>query len=127
MSLLAHHVPGRIRVKVPALKKNDAAAKEVPHILRGLDGVTAVEASALTGSIVVHYDKDLIDSDAILGALRQQGYLDAMTVSGAAGPDEKAVFPAASGVGEALGKALFGVLVEKAIERSALALVAALI
>jgi Heavy metal associated domain 2 len=127
MSLLAHHVPGRIRVKVPTLKKNDAAAKEVRHMLQGLDGVTAVETSALTGSIVVHYGKDLRDSDSILSTLRQQGYLDAVTAPATGGPDEKAVFPAVSAVGEAFGKALFGALVEKVIERSALALVAALI
>lgn len=53
-----HHVPGRIRIRLPFLKKNAETLAEVRRFLEGLEGVTSVQENVLTGSLLLHYDCD---------------------------------------------------------------------
>lgn len=52
-----HHVPGRLRVRMPGVKRNPPAARAVERALMTAQaGVTKVRANPLTGSVTVHYD-----------------------------------------------------------------------
>jgi hypothetical protein len=54
---VAHHVRGRIRVKLPTARGNLAVLRQVADSLASRDGVQSVECNVQTGSIVVHYDQ----------------------------------------------------------------------
>jgi len=53
-----HAIPGRIRVKVGALKDNAALARELQERLAGEPGVRRAEANPTTGSLLVLYDSE---------------------------------------------------------------------
>jgi hypothetical protein len=59
---VAHHVRGRIRVKLPSVRGNVAVLRQVADSLASRDGVHSVECNVQTGSIVVHYDHTHQDS-----------------------------------------------------------------
>jgi copper chaperone CopZ len=68
-----HCVPGRMRVKIPALKHQPDRGEEVKRVLRGMDGVSAVAFTPLTGSVVVLFDQDRIGPEQISGCLKDGG------------------------------------------------------
>jgi copper chaperone CopZ len=123
MAHYIHHVPGRLRVRTPAVKRNPAGAAALREAIETLAGVTRAEVNPLTGSVTVHYDKTVTSSQQILARLEQHGHYDPQRALGA----DDYLQRAASRAGDALGRALFGMAVEKAVERSAVALVAALL
>lgn len=55
MTIYVHYVPGRLRIKTPALKRAPAAAAAGQARLAALPGVTAVEVNPLTGSALIHF------------------------------------------------------------------------
>jgi hypothetical protein len=52
---IAHHVPGRMRIRVHGGKRNLHILDHVRKSLVEADGVTRIEANRDTGSLVVHY------------------------------------------------------------------------
>lgn len=52
---IAHHVPGRMRIRVDGGKQNPHILDHVRQSLVEADGVTRIEANRDTGSLVVHY------------------------------------------------------------------------
>jgi copper chaperone CopZ len=118
-----HHVPGRLRIRTPLLKRDENQAQVAEQYLQLIEGVTAVRANALTGSIVVNYQKDVVSADAILAALERRGYYQ----PGVAQHADHQVHDFAARAGDVVGKAVFGFVVEKAVERSALVLIGALL
>lgn len=71
-----HEIPGRIRVKIPAMKRNPALAEEVCAFSLGIHGVTSAVPNTLTGSLIVLYDPERTSSDEILEALDRHKYFD---------------------------------------------------
>jgi Heavy metal associated domain 2 len=67
---VVHHIPGRMRLKVPRAKGNPAALKEVCEFVSGLPGVSSVEVNAQTGSVLIHYDHN--QSPEFHGELRRR-------------------------------------------------------
>jgi copper chaperone CopZ len=118
-----HHVPGRLRIRTPKLKRDDGRARDAEQLLQSIDGVSSVRANTMTGSITLMYERDTVNSETILRALEQHGYYDPETVRYADGQ----LHDMATRTGNTLGKALFGLVVEKAFERSAVALIGALL
>lgn len=55
---VVHHVPGRVRLKVPHVKGSRSLSKRIEDIAGAVPGVHSVEASPITGSVVVRYDKN---------------------------------------------------------------------
>jgi hypothetical protein len=51
-----HAIPGRIRLRLHKLLGNDALAEELPALLAAVPGVTAVEASTATGSLLITFN-----------------------------------------------------------------------
>jgi copper chaperone CopZ len=123
MAHYIHHVPGRLRVQTPLLKRDESRAQAAGQCLQTIDGVTAVRVSALTGSITVNYKKEVVNSDTILRTLEQRGYYRPDSVRSADGQ----LHDLATRAGSVAGKALFGFVVEKAVETSAMVLIGALL
>ena len=60
---------GRARLRVQGLRGDEARAIELSARLRALDGVTAVEAKALTGTLLVRFDARRVTRPQIQAAL----------------------------------------------------------
>lgn len=56
MTCDVHHVPGRIRFKVPGLRNDSDQLQALSHALRAHEGVERVEIRAASSSLIVHYD-----------------------------------------------------------------------
>ena len=123
MAHYVHHVPGRLRVRTPALKRNAQRAQDAEQYIKAIYGVTAAEANTVTGSIVIHYRRDILSADALLNALALRGYYHAETAQHA----DHQIQDMATRAGDAVGKMVFGLVVEKALERSAMMLIGALL
>jgi copper chaperone CopZ len=81
---LRHAIPGRIRLRIPAIKGEPGLSREVQRQLSALPVIRRVEVNPVTGSVLVLYDP--ADSAAIaqLGRMMIPGLdLDAMP-----GPDD---------------------------------------
>src|SRR5690349_11372720 len=80
MACYVHHVPGRLRIKTLALKRNEPRARQIKCYLEEMRGVIDAEINILTGSIVIKYDACLISSGTILASLSGQGYIHSTDV-----------------------------------------------
>lgn len=110
MAYQIHHVPGRLRIRIPALYQSSMHATAVIGLLAALPGVESVAANPLSRSAVVHYSPLRIHSSQIMAALRDHGYGEA--------PREPEVIRPAGRLKEKLTEAALMFVLEKAIERS---------
>jgi hypothetical protein len=118
MNYLLHELPGRLRIKIPMLKRNEVAARKLQNFLEEVAGISSTFVNALTGSIVIKFDPNVISSREIVSILTQEGYIDlAKIISGK--PHNADGF---SKIGAMASKALLGLAVEKTFEGSALSL-----
>jgi hypothetical protein len=53
---VVHHIPGRMRVKLPRLKGRAAALDKIKQSISNMAGVTSVDTNSTTGSVLVNYD-----------------------------------------------------------------------
>lgn len=134
MSSYVHHIPGRLRFRTAALKKNPRAAEEVVGRLTALPGVRSAEVNPLTGSVTVLYDRVSEASDALLPTLQKIAGLEYReTPKGR--PVRRDVNPSSrsasrmpeKNVAATLVRTLALFAIEKAVERSVLLLVAKLL
>ena len=123
MSYYVHDVPGRLRVKNPFMKGNETLARELEELLKTLGGVRSVSTNPLTGSIVVNYDPESLDSKAILATLQQNGHFHPALVM----DTDQYVQEKVSQTGRFVGKALLGLFIEKAFEGTPLALLSVML
>jgi hypothetical protein len=124
MSHYVHHVPGRLRVKCALIKRNEARAAAVRELLVAVRGVVACEVKAITGSVVARYDPALVNAPALVELLEAEGFISgpARRIDDSAAPHSKV----ASVTGR-VAKAVGGVLLEKLVEHSAVALIGAIL
>src|SRR5437879_5091518 len=54
-----HHIPGRMRVKLPHAKGDHATLQRIKEAISPMPGVNEVIINPVTGSVVVHYDPDI--------------------------------------------------------------------
>lgn len=120
MAYYVHHVPGRLRIKTATLKKNSSRARQLKLCLEEMHGVLEVNVSIITGSMVIKYDAGAVSSTAIMTDLHGQGYI--LDVAHTSNHVSYEVHPMQKVTDTFVQK-----LVEAALERSATALVAALI
>ena len=64
-------VDGRVRLRHPALK-DKATAELVCTVVGGVEGITAVQANPLTGSLLIYYDAEKLTREQLL-ELAEQG------------------------------------------------------
>lgn len=120
-----HHVPGRLRLRSPLIKGDPGRAKAACATVTALPGVRAAKASTVTGSLTILYDPALTGAATVAEALHAGGHLpECPQVSAEIRIDLDA---AASMLGEKVGQAALSFAIEKVMERSALAVFAALI
>ncbi len=122
MEYYVHHVPGRLRVRIPAIRKNPKSAADIECLL-GITGVGDIQVNHLTGSVVVTFDTTVISHDHLLELLKEKGYYDNSRVVTC---DDK-IQRASSIAAAKFGRAMFGYAVGKALEASGFSLLAALI
>ena len=68
-----HSLDGRLRVKVAEVKGDPDHARHVETCLRQRPEVTRAEANPVTGNVLVVYESEEMDQEAVLDALRGMG------------------------------------------------------
>jgi cation transport ATPase len=53
-----HHIPGRLRIRLPKSRRSPRLYRELQDFVQGLGGVRHVEINPTTGSILVHYEPE---------------------------------------------------------------------
>jgi hypothetical protein len=124
MSHYIHHTPGRLRIKAQQFKRNERQASAVRLALEQAPGITAADINTLTGSVVINYDRHATNVDQIWNHLRLHGLIDAKLALEHAGD---AVAQSVHKAATAAGKFAAGFVLEKVLERSAVALFAAVL
>jgi len=121
-----HHIPGRLRVRSAAIRRNEFRAEALKALLKSAEGVNSAEVNTLTGSIVVRYDPALTSGQSVADMLRDRGYLTSSTLGDTSAPArDLAAF--GGEIGGLVAKKVATYAIETAVERSMFALVAALL
>lgn len=139
MAYCVHHVPGRVRFKVPQLQRDPASAGDIEKKVLALDGVIHVEVNERAWSMVVHYDTGANPLDDIIEQIEASGPVNGARDHGVASPS---IIPPRAGhangqygngtpemsrfVGQAIGQAIFATLVQRTLDRSLLSLLTGL-
>lgn len=123
MGYYIHNTPGRLRLKIPQMKRNITLADEISLMLREKRGVQSVEINTLTGSLKVNFNDSIISSNSLLNLLSQEGHID-LTKLVSSKNHMDSLF---SGAGQVASKALLSLAIDKAFEGSSLSLLAAFI
>lgn len=58
---ISHYVPGRVRVRIVELKRNESLAQKIRTYASGMELVDNIEVNTLTGSVLVEYDPEKKD------------------------------------------------------------------
>lgn len=118
-----HHVPGRLRVRVPRIKGAMAEARAVEARLSAIKGVSGVESRELTGSVVIYYDPQTVDLQSLLLGLGNTAIPITEGANGARALGSK--LP--QKIARKAASAIFWHLLEMAVERTIPLLAAALL
>jgi hypothetical protein len=70
-----HAIDGRVRVKVPEVKRSTTRARQIEGMFRGVEGIHEVRANPITGNVLFLHDPERIAARQILGALIAAGYM----------------------------------------------------
>lgn len=133
METYVHHLPGRLRVRLQRAK-NPVVAGSLRELLRTMPGVSSVCVNATTGSVLIHYRVAETDASALLHVMRTRN-LPAMPVNAMVLTTPQARVrprmqhpPArlAVRVRRRIARAAFDYVVERAFERAAILLLAAI-
>jgi copper chaperone CopZ len=123
LTYYVHNVPGRLRVRIPAVKNNPGKGLDVRTVLRKVDGIESISINTMTGSVVIKYDSRSLDSQQILKALEDCNYFD----EARAVTNDQYIEGAVSKAGQALGKAVLSWALGKAFDASGLSFLAVFI
>lgn len=116
MSGYLHHVPGRLRIKTPRIRRNEAEAARLRTLLENIDGIVSHEINTLTGSVLIRYSTGEVQ--AILDALAKHGYFSAAHPGPAPASTESATPKTCEPLGSRVAKMALGIALEKAVETS---------
>ncbi len=108
-----HHIPGRIRVRSAAVKRNPARALAVARWLESLNGVETVNVNPLTGGILLYYNAGVADGEKLIAEMRRRNWIGAR--------------PRRPSLERAVAKVVLKYALEAAVERSLFALAAAVL
>lgn len=113
---IAHHLPGRLRLRSRSVGGDARASDEARRHLGQIAGVTSITANPHTGSLLLHYDPDRLTPGKLIEVLETRGYL----------PAAAAEEGAESGWTGLLASAVTNWMIEALAGRLALALIGAL-
>jgi hypothetical protein len=128
-----HEIPGRLRVRCPPLRKDVEKTTAIRETLELAAGVSSVAVNSTTGSFTVYYDQNRTTTATLLSVLEQHGCR--LDIAPVREPSFRVRSrPIAIVGGRALSphapqvaRVVAAFVVEKAIERSLLALIAAVL
>ena len=123
MDYYLHEVPGRLRIKIPALRRNTQLAREIQTVLGSFSGIRSTSVNTLTGSITVHYDPALVYPGAVLTFLSREEYIGATRVVSSRQPTDTALSKAS----RVAAKALVGLAMDRLLAGSPLSILTAFI
>lgn len=122
MKCYVHNTPGRLRVRLPQLRGDAKKLEEIKTALNIL-GTEKIKTNTLTGSIVVHYDPDMVTNRHLLDLLQKRGHYDQdQTINLDAHLKE-----ASSQAARKVSRAMFGWAMGKVLEANGLGLIAVFI
>jgi hypothetical protein len=119
MGYYHHDIPGRLRIRMPSLKKNPKNVRDLKALTRGLPGINSISLNTITGSVVFLYNPEVISSHAIVSLLTREGFLDSVTLLQAGQDSRRAL----EQIGAGATKALVGLVLNRALEGSPLSMV----
>ena len=129
-----HEVPGRLRVRCRALRKNLDGIAAVKRMLESASGVTSVTVNAVTGSFTIYYQSAKTSPAALLDGFNQYRLANSeLQTSDRLGWPSDAPASIAGHVSmppprtRSIAKVVVGLVLEKAIERSLVVLVGTVI
>lgn len=70
-----HVLEGRIRIKIPEVKRSRVHARRVEILLKNLDGIDHVEANHVTGNVLILFDSEVLSTFGIFDYLKRHRYL----------------------------------------------------
>lgn len=73
---LVHHHPGRLRLRASVFQAETEALSRVRACLDAITGISEVQHSARTGSLLIHYEPGLVEPDEIVAAVAKAADLD---------------------------------------------------
>ena len=74
MDYYMHLLPGRIRIRTSALRKNESGVFSVGSFLKTLEGITSVKINHVIGSVLIDYNRNIVSSQMIINQLARNGY-----------------------------------------------------
>jgi hypothetical protein len=114
MLLDFHHVPGRLRVALGGLKRNAQAAAPLRQALLAVPGVKSAAITMATGSVIIHYERDLLGLEDFWAILRSHGHLcDVREARSAVWIDP--THPVAVAVADALGREIVSMMLHRCL------------
>jgi copper chaperone CopZ len=122
MGYYLHEIPGRLRVRIPNLKRNPQNARDIQVLLKNLPGVKSIYTNTVTGSIIVYYDPQLVNTAAIVNVLAREGYIDLAKVLFNKERKDNTM----DVVAQAASKAILGFVLDRALQGTPLSVVTAL-
>jgi hypothetical protein len=121
MAYYLHHVPGRIRVKIPHIKHRPCKADRVREMLQEQSGAYRINVSLSTGSVVVYYNPETTTAEQILNLLKHNGFFEETLSCNTSGEIDRV----SSRACEVFGKAIFGWTVGQILNANGLSFLAA--
>ena len=76
-----HDTPGRLRVRITAVRGNPPLGNQIEELLINTWGITGVSVRLTTGSVVIKYDPQILDANRILNFLAEHGYIEMTNLS----------------------------------------------
>lgn len=122
MEYYIHHVPGRLRVRIPEIRRNPKTVGVVQSLL-DIYGVDDIKVNHLTGSIIVKFDPQITSAEKLLKLLNENELFDSTRAITCDQKIQRVSDRAAS----KFSRAVFGYAVGKALEARGLSLLAAFI
>jgi len=125
--LYIHHVPGRLRLQTTQLKGNRLAAEAARDAAIGIPGVLEARVSAVTGSLIVSYNQQELTAAVLWQSLCDRGLASGPLTIGEGAVTRAQIDPLAGPAAQSFVELVAGIILNRLLERSAAALVGALI
>ena len=75
MDCYMHIVPGRIRVRTSALRRNEIGLFSLNKFIKDIEGVTSIQCNSRLGSVLILYDRNYPLSEVILDKMALHGFV----------------------------------------------------
>jgi hypothetical protein len=72
---ILYFFPGYVRIRVKEIKTNEEYGKKIEDLLMSVKGITKVEFSTITGSLLIRYNPASIDVERLIQTGRENHFL----------------------------------------------------